>query len=262
MMNARKQADKVATLVFAGCAVLLLGMAGLAMVARSNRVEAAAGLGGEASRPPKGTMLVILDKTDPMTSQEQQAVTERVRSLARHELRKGERLSIWAIGDHEDGTLSKEFCLTSPGFTANGLTDNARMVRARFDSSFARPVDATLADVTRRETAATSPIMESLREVGELKEFVDVQGPRRILIVSDMLQHSRVYSQYGSARDFAALRRLPAWRELRAGLEGVSVEIVYLHRPRDARYQDAFHREFWRQYFAGCGASQVVFSRV
>lgn len=261
-MSARQKSDKVATLMFAGIAVALLGMAGLAMVAHSNHAGTVTGPEGDAAHPPKGTIAMIIDKTDPMTGQEQQVIDARGHSLARYELHKGERLSIWAIGDHEDGTLSKEFCLTSPGFTANGITDNERMVRARFDSTFARPMDAVLADVTRREIAATSPIMESLREVGELKEFTDVQGPRRILIVSDMLQNSHVYSQYGAARDFASFSRLPVWRELRSSLEGVSVEIVYLHRPRDARYQNAFHREFWREYFKACGASHVAFSRV
>lgn len=261
-MRSRRGGDRLALALFAGCAVIAAAMGGLAISSSARHAARAVGEDGNMATAPKGTILVILDKTDPFTEREQAAITDRLRSLAQRELRQGERLSIWAVGDHAEGTLTKQFCRCSPGFSAAGITDNARMIHALFDSTFARPMDRVLADVTRRETAPWSPIMESLREVGELKEFTDVAGPRRVLLVSDMLQNSKLWSQYTSPAAFPDFSRRSAWRELRANLDGSAVEIVYLHRTRDASHQGAAHREFWREYFRACGATSVTYSRI
>jgi hypothetical protein len=261
-MRGARRADRLAMAICVGCGFLLLAMGGLGMAARSHHAMTTVREDGSMATPPGGTMLWIIDKTDPMTDHERDGLTTLMRTAARDELRAGERLSVWTIGDHEDGTLSKEFCRCNPGLRAGGWTDNVGRVRARFDSTFGGPLDHVLADVSRRETAPRSPIMEATREVSELREFTEGTGPRRLRIVSDMLQNSALWSQYRSTGDFAAFSRRPVWRDLRASLRGVSVEIVYLHRQRDAGLQGAAHREFWRQYFRACDAASVTFSRL
>jgi hypothetical protein len=261
-MKGRRESDRLAGAIIVGCTVLALAMGGLAVATSRQHSSTTVQSDGNMARAARGTTAVILDKTDALTDRERSGLTLRLRNVARQDLRAGERLSLWTLGNHEDGTLSKEFCRCSPGFGGLGITDNPRMIRARFEATFGGPLDTLLDDVTRRETAPRSPIMEAVREVGELREFTDVTGPRRLLVVSDMLQNSEAWSQYAGRASFASLSRSPAWRDLDAALRGVSVEIVYLHRPRDARFQGAPHRRFWREYFLACGAESVTFSRL
>jgi hypothetical protein len=213
-------------------------------------------------RDPSAVTEVLLDLTDPLSADQSRALRVRLRHLAQIELRKHELLTIWGVGEFEDGSLRRLFSRCNPGRESNWLYQDPARVEARFDSLFGDSLSRLAKSLVLNGHSPSSPILESIQEISELPEFDDSRAPRRIIVVSDMLQNTGRFSNYRAGSSYAALRKAPAFRALHADLRDTPIEIVYLPRRRDAALQGPEHRGFWRQYLMGCGAQRVEFSRL
>ena len=77
-----------------------------------------------------------------------------------------------------------------------------------------------------------------------------------------MLEHERAYSHYRGSVTWSNFVAAPIYRQLHADLSGVGVDVVYLLRHGQARFQTDAHRGFWAQWFAHAGAASVTFTGV
>ena len=153
--------------------------------------------------------------------------------------------------------------LCNPGSpqNINPLIQTASKIKKRWDESFGNPVERATATLATAPTASRSPVIQAVVASTWRPDFDARVRSRRLLIVSDLLQHDSGYSHYTTAsRDlWAKFARTPLATEATGDLSNVVVEVEYLRRPKDARFQGEAHRAFWKRWFGEAGASSVRF---
>lgn len=208
--------------------------------------------------------VLVIDKTDLYTP----AQASRIEALVlqtRDRLEIGERFSLFELDERGELTHTNRFSLCNPGRgeQINPLYRNPNRVEARYQALFERPLQRALADLVRPKDAPRSPIIESLARLTQEAEFDrSVQG-RRIILVSDMLQNSALYSVYGQARQDLT-DRLPdpsviarqVEGEFGSALRGVEVEIHYVAQPGWTPQQRAALQFHWQAVFSQLGVRQ------
>jgi len=210
------------------------------------------------TKGPKGAFAVLLDVTDPLTPHQQ----HRLDLLLRQEVQAlpvGTRVTFGLVSPAPQIRSDTRLKLCKPlqGSQASSLYQNPTLVEARYREGFVDPLHVALTDLLSAPAADSSPIMESIQAL-IVDAFVGrgPTQPKHLVIASDLLQHSDVFSFYRGQRwdDF---ERSAGYGRLARNLDGVEVTLLQLPRPTSAARQDESMLGFWRQYFEHQGASAV-----
>jgi hypothetical protein len=208
----------------------------------------------------KAITLILIDKTDPLTPAEQ----ARIRNLTaaeRDAAQRGDRITIKVLRQ-KDGTdetaLDTVADLCNPGSDANPLFENPKRVAARYRNAFVDPMEAALASVKDAGSAPASPIAQALHTSFEGAAGRDGQHLKLILI-SDLMEHTATASAYSGTLNEAALRRLIP-PSTQSQLKEAEVHIGLLARPRQAKQQDAAIA-VWRHFFETISGHPPGFER-
>ena len=84
----------------------------------------------------------------------------------------------------------------------------------------------------------------------------------RLILVSDMLQHTDGASHYRGLTAFDAFRETSFYKKIRADLRFVEIDIFYVHRDTKKKIQGAIHVNFWRNFFVDQGGVLTVVDRI
>ena len=204
---------------------------------------------------------VIIDKTD-LYSPQQAGSIEGVILSERDTLDVGERLSLYELNESGQLRNTNRFSLCNPGAgeQVNPLYRNPDRVQARYEYLFSGPLDRALADLISPKNAPNSPIIEAIARLSQDPQFDRTVPSRRIVLVSDMLQNSEIFTVYGRSR--GDLRdRVPPARDvanaIRAtygdSLRGVEMEIRLIPRDRWEAEQRGPLRNYWNEVFDQLG---------
>jgi len=202
------------------------------------------------SKGPNGHVILLVDKTDPLSFTQRQAFEVLIRDIATTKVRAGELLTVFALPEDYKAAATPIFRLCRPddGQNANPLFQSPEKMRKRFSEKFIGQLDQVAQELQATEPAKYSPIFEMLQLVnitGFRKEAVN--GPRRLIVVSDMLHNTPQFSQYRDTRQFSEIESLEYIKQLRADFDGAAVELVYImHSPG---LQTRGHAKFWEDYF-------------
>lgn len=208
---------------------------------------------------PKGHAVLLVDRTDPFNFTQSQALLQYLGEFGRGKVGEGELLSVFVLGEDFTRDAQPVFQMCNPGRGEGRSlwTANPEQLRRRFEARFLAPMTELAGRLRGGAQAPRSPIMEMLQLVA-INGFraQGVAGPRRLYVVSDMLQNTDGYSQYREEADFQRFRASPLFPKLRAELAGVQVELAYLltNPPRQTRR----HVQFWEDYFRDMGAILVA----
>ena len=136
-------------------------------------------------------------------------------------------------------------------------TRNPTQLDQRFQAGFLAPFEAELGGMLDTEEAQESPIMEGLQALlaGQRAAGVRVEGRRRIVIVSDLVQHSEALSFY-RGDDWESFRASPDFARLARNLDGAEVTIVRIPRA-GAKVDASAVDDFWVRYLDAQGAGRV-----
>lgn len=202
--------------------------------------------------PPPAALLILLDLTDPLRP----AQAARLLTLLGQEVEEAPTHAMIAVGTVAPGAAGPLFALCKPetGRDASSLYQNPRLIADRFRDSFQAPLDALLADSVRAEPQDSSPILESLQALLSRTPFALDGEPLRLVLVSDLLQHSDLLSLYrGEGWDhFAASGGA---ERLSRNLGGAEVVLLRIPRPEaPARAREAAD-PFWARYLDAQGAT-------
>jgi hypothetical protein len=209
---------------------------------------------------PRAIHMIIFDRSDPITRQQAQRV-EQVLHRLRDEAKFGYRFDLFTFEGDTKSVLQPILKVCSPRRyeEANELIENPDRIKKVYDEKFSAVLDRTMSELLVESTRDNSPIIESLKAAA-ITSFGHVQKgniPLRVTLVSDMVQHSALYSQFTSESNFSSLVRNSAWATLRPDLKGATVDILYLLRPSAKRggvaIQSRGHQTFWEQLISGSG---------
>jgi len=209
---------------------------------------------------PPHTALVI-DKTD-FYSPDQAVRIESLVLDSRDRLTIGEKLSLYELDARGQLINTNDFALCNPGRgdQINPLYRNPQRVEARYQALFEGPLQDALADLVEPKQSPASPILEALARLAVEEDF-DGDTPRRtVVLVSDMLQNSALFSVYGRNRADLA-RALPDPRlvadavraEYGDALAGVTIEIHLIPRQGWEAQQAGVIQGYWAEVFRQLG---------
>ena len=116
---------------------------------------------------------------------------------------------------------------------ASEWTQNPRLIRRRLEERFRQPLEALFRNLLNREEAPTSPLMESVQSVAVSflgrEEYADV--PKRLILVSDLMQHSEYLSFFRQPGvDYGAFERSQGADALSTDLRGTTVDVLFVQR--------------------------------
>lgn len=148
------------------------------------------------------------------------------------------------------------FSKCNPGNGANlsQLVANPAAVRRRWTETFQAPLRAALDQGMAPSASESSPIMETIQRIaverfdGRSVEDVD----KRLVVVSDMIEHGPAYSQYREGVSFAAFSKSPASRAFATDLHGADVAIRLIQRA-SAKFDANAQVAFWQDWFDANG---------
>ncbi|MXX75990.1 MAG: hypothetical protein F4210_12710 [Holophagales bacterium] len=139
---------------------------------------------------------------------------------------------------------------------ASEWTENPRLIRRRLEERFRQPLEALFRELLGREEAPTSPLMESVQSVAVSylgrEEYMDI--PKRLTLVSDLMQHSEYLSFFRQPVDYDAFARSHGADALSTDLRGTAVEILFVQRRAHGRLSDTRSLiDFWERWIEDQG---------
>lgn len=212
-------------------------------------------LDGSVSRE---TALVI-DATDSFSPTQAMLIKKEIKLLLEESML-DERISLYVLNENVD-ELNGRFTVCNPGDGSerSEWTSNKRRLYQKWEKLFYKRVIDSVNDLVGENQAKRSPILEMLKYVSVEAMYGSPALEKRIVVVSDMLQHTDQYSHYKIKPNYEGFSETPQAIELRPHLVDVEMDILYVIRPKDMKRQNRGHIRFWESYMASNGG---VVSRV
>lgn len=207
---------------------------------------------------------VVFDKTDAYNPV-QQRFLKRYFSGFKAKLTPGTRIGLYVIDDRNREILAPDFevCAPRTGDDANALYENPKLIKQRWLERFEKPLDQAIEGFMKAGSADYSPIMEILQVVSLSAFPLEANGAaKKIIIVSDMLQHTSEWSHYRGQMDFAALEQTPYFQRIRTNLEGAEVQILYVRRDGMEKLQTKRHALFWADLIDAIGGRVTLIEKI
>lgn len=197
--------------------------------------------------------IVLVDQSDPFNATDLDWVRTLLDGEARSLPRYG-RLTLVVPNSASPYDPAQVFTGCSPGSgtEANPLFQNPKMIQQSWERKFHAPLMATTDEALRDTVAPSSPLMEAMYTIADRPDFQPGVPSRRLILVSDLMQHSPGFSMYKSGADEAAWSD-STLADMRAGLEGVEVVARIVPRQQYALPLGEV-KAFWRDWFAAAGA--------
>lgn len=142
-------------------------------------------------------------------------------------------------------------CNPGDGAGLSEWTSNPRIARIKWLESFRKPANEAVDYSMGSQKAESSPLMAAIQDIA-IDRFSGVASERaekRLVIISDMLEFTREYSQYPRAGDlsYERFKRSPAYLKFRTDLHGAQVTINYVQRVQP-KIDNERHGAFWHAW--------------
>ncbi len=204
---------------------------------------------------PLGHVVVLVDNTDPYSFIQRQAFIQALDSLNHDVVPEGYLLSVFSLGEDFQKNAEPVFEKCNPGNSEgkSELTANLKKIDKRFNTAFKQPINNLEKVLIAEVPAKYSPIFEMI-QLASIKGFKarNVEGPRRLIIFSDMLPNTQEFSMFKGVPDYKSFSSTAYGERSKTNLSGVKVEIHYLMKY--PRLQTMKLNNFWEKYFEDTGA--------
>ncbi|MBI3437638.1 MAG: hypothetical protein HY054_03115 [Proteobacteria bacterium] len=208
-------------------------------------------------QPLSAHTIVLVDSTDRLEPRHRRKLRA-VLAQERQHLSEYDRLTVMRLNARRPQEPSVLFskCLPLPPERTNPFFQNARMTQQQWDEEFQHALDTALRSAQAGGRGNASPILAALRDVAADPDYDASIAHRRLVLVSDMLEHDpNGFSLYVSGATYAAWRQQAQAQP--AELSGVDLRIVPLDRPDDAQHQAEALANFWPAYFDAANVASV-----
>ncbi len=198
--------------------------------------------------------IMLIDQSDPFNENDLGWVYEFIDAEARSLPRYG-RLTVMVPNSATPYDPSTVYVHCSPGSIedANPILQNPRMIDDTWRDTFYTPLKSTVEDVLRDTRQPSSPLFEALYSVADRADFQPNRKNRRVVLVSDLMQHSDGFSFYRKGADLAAYQETEIASR---PADFAGAEVVARIVPRqdyDLPLEDV--KAFWKTYFETSGAN-------
>jgi len=200
--------------------------------------------------------VILVDRTDPLSDMQQQELKVYLQDI-KNSIPVHASISIYGMDQAEPKMLQPEISMCNPGDGENvsPWLANPVLIKKVWQEKFSDKLDSIIAQLMVPLEVPNSPIMETIKAVS-ISEFIGEKNTnikKRLVIVSDMMQHTISYSQYINSISFEDYKGGTAYQHHLANLNGVNVEIIYIRRENSDSIQGKAHIQFWQQYIHSMG---------
>lgn len=205
--------------------------------------------------------LVLIDATDALTEIQRRRLRATV-DAERDRLPRAGKLTLLVLNPADPAQPIELVSVCNPGRAADAdpVFHTGSRIDREWHAAFAAPIASAVAGTADAAPAAASPIIATIVGALTRPDFDARVGERRLVIISDLLEHSKGgYSQLAGGNLWKAYAGSALARESALYLHGVSVAVDYLTRPRYAAVQGEAHRRFWTRLFEEAGATATGF---
>jgi hypothetical protein len=203
---------------------------------------------------PAGIIVVLVDTSDDLSETTKKEVAVLLDDLV-SSLPDYYKLDIRVIdipASRSQSLFSK--CNPGDGAGLSEWTDNPRIARLRWLESFKKPASDAIRNSLAPAKASSSPIMGAIQDIA-IDQFSSAQSAgakKRLVVISDMLEHTALYSQYKNPDlSYKRYKDSAAYLKFRTDLRGANVEIDYVNR--SVALDTVRHISFWREWIVDNG---------
>jgi hypothetical protein len=207
---------------------------------------------------PLGHVVVLVDKSDPMTFTQRKSFTVVYRDLVT-QVPRGHLLSVYALSEDFKSTAAPlmELCNPGDGRDVSTFDDNPRERKKTYETRYLKPFLEREEELVTERPGKASPILEMIQLAG-ITGFRKhaVAGEKRLVIVSDMIQNTPGLSMYKAVPDYASFGQTPYGVKSRADLQDVKVEFRMLMNTPTIQNEKLL--DFWKTYIRQSGGRLVL----
>jgi hypothetical protein len=197
---------------------------------------------------PTSITVLLIDVTDPMNPAQQQDFMNQLAGL-KNEIPRYGQLTVVKVDATSRQLLTPVIIRCNPGTAedTNSATGNPEKLKRQWEQDFSLPLDAAFDQLTQASGSETSPIMESIQSVNltALQKPGIRDKPRRLIVVSDLLQNTPETRFYGALPSPKEFLTSPAFLRTRTDLRGIQVELWMLQRADAADTQPRALPDLW-----------------
>ncbi|WP_338456644.1 hypothetical protein [uncultured Alteromonas sp.] len=206
--------------------------------------------------------VVLFDKTGGF-SENQKRLIKKAIDKEITDLKTGARLTVYEIDAQTMEGLSAPIfdkCKPRDGSDANSFYENNKLMTKKFEKQFASIVTEVTDTLITAENAPSSPLLESLQDLASLSSLNGEVELNKIVLLSDLLQHSDSISFYNnSLKDADFDKALPMVPDL----FGTDIQLYWLLRKgKEGEIQNANLIPWWERILEEAGVSNLNVMKV
>jgi hypothetical protein len=199
----------------------------------------------------------VIDGSDEIGSRQQAFLRNHLEGI-KAEIPVGGRLEVYKLGSDPERLLEPvvEACNPGRGSDVGRWTHSPKRAEKLWQDAFQSKLQKAFDELLKPSKEQASAIVESVQSIG-IKSYSNSHWrykPKRLILISDMLQYTSGFSQYDRVVPFETFRDSAYYRKVRTNLSGVEVTVFYIPRETRGKIQGAAHVSFWKSYFLDQGA--------
>jgi hypothetical protein len=200
---------------------------------------------------PRGITVVLVDTSDDLPETTKREVLGELDDLITtlppyHKL----DIRVLDIAGLKSRSLFSK-CNPGDGTGLSEWTDNPRLARMRWLENFRQPAKLAVKNSLASAKAKSSPIMGAIQDIAidQFSSAAAQKVEKKLIVISDMLEFTPLYSQYPRAGDlsYERFKRSPAYLKFRTDLHDAHVKIEYVQQT-EVTIDSVRHIEFWRDW--------------
>lgn len=198
---------------------------------------------------PVAATALLIDTTDPISPTTLIDAKNRFRKAV-SEIPVGGLLEIYGLTE-KPGELVEMFggCNPGDGSTVDEWTNNPARRQLQWEEAFGKPLDDVSNRIPDGQAGSQSPIMAAIQNIKltVFDRFAKLGISKQLIVISDMIEHTALYSQYKSGIKYETYAASPANDQYRTTLDGIDVTIWYIDR-KAKPFAGRDHLEFWAEW--------------
>jgi len=204
------------------------------------------------SRPIAGHTVVIVDRTDVWSPAVGATLAEIIENAQRN-TPQYQKFSIVSLDT--DQSVRPLFSACNPGEPTfwSDLYRGRRYTVRDFEEKFVGAAEAIMTEVQQPSEASSSPIIEYIHRWLGSDDFNAETPNRRLVLISDLRQHSPLYSVY-APREGQELTPI-VQEQFGPAARGVTFDIYFIAHGRDHNVSEDEVHALWNDAFSSMGAT-------
>ncbi|MDW3688454.1 hypothetical protein RA280_43385 [Cupriavidus sp. CV2] len=191
-----------------------------------------------------GKTVFVVDQSEDLSQQTKAELVARAMKVVDEQVKDGELVSVFSITELSKRNLVPVFSHCKPTREGSRMLNNPKLLEKQYRQNFSEPLEKAL----RAPFSASnqSPVAQAIVDLS-LSEYLKDSHSSRLVVFSDLLEHTEKFSLYGcrSAQDAVAKFRAARGAAVaRPKFEDVAIELNIVPRPNIqasvAKCRDAF----------------------